>query len=298
MKNIKQIELCKSRSYTACITEAFNTITHNLKTILMNTWIYALLTSLTFAAYTSTAFSIMTSGITMLNGAFLFAALLLYLCATIVFFAHSSMLINMRPMALNIKRTVRIMLTLFVFSFIVGVVFGIVSIIIFGHNQSAPDAGEDKTAVWILYAVFMIIALLTLPYIYVFAKYMMEPETKLRRLVFKSYKTGLHHWSFIFTTMLIVYLCMTVCAIITCLPVVIILSARMISLNGMALFSDPSGLPGYFDIMQFGLFTMAAFIWSYISVFYMFVCYFIYGSIEARVKEKKEYLNTQREQNA
>jgi len=50
--------------------------------------------------------------------------------------------------------------------------------------------------------------------------------------------------------------------------------------------------------MQFGWFALATFIWSYISVFYMFVCYFIYGSIEARVKEKKEYLNTQREQNA
>lgn len=292
MKNIKQIELYKSRGYTACISEAFNTTAHNLKTIFLHTWIYALLTGLTFAAYTSAGTSIMTNGMTLFKAALLFVALLLCICATTALFARSSMLINMRPMRWNVKRAARIMLVILAFAVVVGAVLGVVSLVITGRGQAGADASASTAAGWTLNIAGLVIALLTLPYVYVFAKYMIEPEAKLGRLLFRSYKTGFRHWGFIFTTMFLAYLCMAVCVIITCLPMVIITSARIVSLNGTAVFNDPSGLPAYFDVMQFGLFTAAAFIWSYISIFCLFIYFLMYGSIETREKEKREFMKS------
>lgn len=293
MKDIKQIDLYKSRSYTACISEAFSTFAHNIKTIFKHTWLFSLMVAITFAAYTSTTTAIMTDSLTMTKGTLLIIEILLFMCAITILFARTAMLINMRPMAWNTKRSIRIMLTTVSFGFVIGLLFSIVGLIITGQSKPEADSQVFSATSWTLNIATLIIALLTLPYIYVFAKYMIEPETQLRRLVFRSYKTGFRHWAFIFKTMFLASMCMAVCAIITCLPVGIITSARIVSLNGTAMFSDPSGLPSYFNAMQFGLFALAVFIWSYINIFCLFIYFLMYGSIETREKEKKEFLNKQ-----
>jgi len=298
MNDIKQIELYKSRSYTACLTEAFNTCAHNLKTIFMHTWGYAVASAAAASLCVSASTEMLTSGGGISAAAWLLSSLLLSVAASVALFARATTLVNGRKTAWNIKRTARITLIALLFWLAVTVLAGAAAAIVASTQDAAKSPSAALAASAVANVLSLIVGLLALPYVYVFAKYMMEPDTKLRRLLFKSYKTGLRHWGFIFTTEFLAWLCMTVCAVIIALPAVIIISARMLSISGVNTFGDPTGLPAGFSAMQFGWFALATFIWSYISVFYMFVCYFIYGSIEARVKEKKEYLNTQREQNA
>lgn len=293
MNNLNQIDLYKSRGYTACIAEAFGTFAHNLKTIFLHTWVYALVMSLLFSVFVSSATMILTDGPTVVNYICLFASLLLSVCAMVLMFARASMLINGQKVGWNVKRVVRITLTTLVFYVIVGIVLGLVTVLVDPSGKSAQNSASVPTVALIVNSICLVIWLVLLPYLYVFSKYLIEPDAKLSSLVFRGYKTGFRHWGFIFTTVFLANLCEAVCAVILALPAVIIMSARLASINGVTTLGDPSGLPAYFDVMQFGLFALATFIWTYISIVILFVYFFMYGSIETREKEKREFLNKQ-----
>lgn len=298
MNDIKQIELYKSRSYTACLTEAFNTCAHNLKTIVLHTWGYALALAITASLCVSAATKILTNGADTAATACLLSLTLLFIAASIALYGRATTLINGRKTGRNIGRAARITLVALCFYIVITILVGVITAVI----ASTQDLAQNATAALAVSiganAFTLILWLLTLPYVYVFAKYMMEPDKKLRRLLIASYKTGFRYWGFIFATEFLAWLCMTVCAIVIALPAVIIISAKAMSISGVNAFGDPTGLPAGFEAMQFGWFALASFIWAYISIFSMLVCYLIYGSIETRVKEKAEYLSNQQQQNA
>lgn len=298
MNDIKHIELYKSRSYTACLTEAFNTCTHNLKTIFMHTWGFALAFALTASLCVSAATGIQTNGAGAAAVACFFVFTLLLIAASAALYGRATTLVNGRKTGWNVKRAARLTLVALCFYVVVTILIGAAAAVV----VSTQDVAHNPTAALAVSAganaLMLLVWLLALPYVYVFAKYMIEPDAKLRRLLFASYKTGLRYWGFIFTTEFLAWLCMTVCAVIIALPAVIIISAKAMSISGVNAFGDPTGLPAGFEAMQFGWFALAAFIWSYISIFSMLVGYFIYGSIETRIKEKAEYISNQQQQNA
>lgn len=296
MNNIKQIELYKSRSYTACITEAMGIFAHNIKTIFLHTWAYAVAVGVASSLYASAVTDIMANAATTGNMVLLACASVLSVCTTVALYGRAATLINQQKTAWSIKRTARITLIALAFGLIVGIGLGVVAAAIAPAEPAAKQPEAFSTESICVNVAVLLISLLVLPYVYAFAKYMMEPDTKLLRMLTRSYKTGLRHWGFIFTTSFLTYLCMAVCAVILALPTVIIISARVMSISGMATVGDPSGLPPYFDAMQFGLFAIAAFIWAYISIFCAFVYFLIYGSIETREKEKKAFLGDMQNQ--
>ena len=293
MNDIKQIELNKSRSYSACISEAFGTFAHNIKTIFMHTWVYALILGVVSSLYIGSALDLMTQQPTGLNICLMGLWMILTLVATVALYARVSMLINRQKMVWNVKRTARIAATAVIFSIVLGVIIGLTTTMTQAPAKAIPDQHGLPMAEIVINIVVLIICLLVMPYTYVFAKYLMEPHTKLRKLVFKGYKTGLKHWGFIFTTVFLTQLCMAICSVIIALPAVIIISAKLASINGVATFGDPTGLPSSFGAMQFALFTLAGLIWSFINIPVLFVHFFIYGSVETREKEKKDFLNQQ-----
>ena len=118
-------------------------------------------------------------------------------------------------------------------------------------------------------------------------KYVMEPETKLRRIIFKSYATGLRHWGLVFTALFLAALCVALCALLVSIPLFIVIAADSMSVYGVNVLGDPTGLPSYFTTIQVIVFALTFFIWAYINIFTVFVCYFLYGSIETREKEKR-----------
>lgn len=292
---MQQIELYKSRSYTACIKDAFNTCTHNLKTIFFHTWAYALCLAIITAACVVAATKTLTGETSTVAAVGLLVSFVLLIVASVAMFGRATVLVNGQKTGWNIKRAARIMLVVIVFSLVLSVLLGVVAALITASQGAAKSPAVGLAVSAGMDVVMLIVYLLLLPYLYVFSKYMIEPETKLRGLLFKSYRTGLRHWGFIFTTEFLAWLCMTICSVVIALPAVIVLAALAMSINGVNTFGDPTGLPSYFDAMQFGWFALATFIWAYISIFSMMVCYFIYGSIETREKEKKEYLDRQQE---
>lgn len=295
MNNIKQIDLYKSRSYTSCITEAFNIFAHNLKTIFLHTWLCALVLAVFQSLGISAAMSFISSPSSPVGALLLAVSALLSVCASVFLYGRAVGLVNGQRTSANVKRVARLAVVYLVFWLVVGVVIGMASIVVLSPNEAAKAPQAHSLITVLSDVVCVIIGLLVLPYIYVFTKYLMEQNAKLRQLLLKSYKKGLRHWGFIFTTMFLTYLCMTVCVVILALPAVIIISARITSISGMTVLGDPSGLPAYFDFLQFGLFMFAAFIWSYISIFCLFVCILVYGSIETREKEKKMFIDNLKE---
>jgi len=291
MNNINKIELYKSRSYLSCITEAFNMFAHNLRTIFFHTWTSALALAVlqSFCIFVLT--SIFVKTITTGSVTLFAISLVLSILAQVFMYGQAVGLVNCQKKLSNIKKVFRLMLTYMAFLILIAMVLTSIADVagLMKDAAKVPQAISSTTIV--VCSISVIIGLLMLPYVYVFTKYVMEPKAKLRALLYKSYKTGLRHWGFIFTTTFLTYLCMVVCVVILALPAVIIISARITSINGVMLLGDPAGLPSYFDLMQFGFFVLANFVWSYICVIFLFVCFFVYGSIETREKEKKKFLN-------
>lgn len=293
MNDIRQVELYKSRSYTACISEAFTTFAHNLKNIFLHVWPFGVAAGIAMSLYATSVTDIMTGGYSTARIVMNFIAVLLLIAAWTALGARAATLFNRRKTTWSMMRSARIALVVTVFQLAVGVLCGLLAYIILGRSQAPADAAAVTVTSVTVNAVYVIVNLLALPYEYVFAKYLIEPDAKLRHLLLKGYRTGLRHWGFIFTTTFLTALCLIICAVITSLPVVIIITARLVSVSGTAAFGDPAGLPAGFGVMQSGLFAAAAFIWAFIAVFTLFVDFFIYGSIETREKEKKEFLNNQ-----
>lgn len=291
MSNISQIKLYKNRSYLSCITETLNIFAHNLRTIVSYTWPSALAVAVLQSFSFSAATSICINAITTRNATFLAISFMLSILAQVLLYSQALGLVNCQKMSYNIKKVIRLILTCMAFWILITIILTAMANMVGLVNDTSEAPQAISLIAVVIYAIYIIIGLLVLPYIYVFTKYIMEPESKLLTLLYASYKAGLRHWGLIFTTILLTYLCMVVCVMVLALPAVIIISARITSINGVMLLGDPSGLPSYFDFMQFGFFVFANFIWSYISVFFMFVCFFVYGSIETREKEKMKFLN-------
>ena len=69
-----------------------------------------------------------------------------------------------------------------------------------------------------------------------------------------------------------------ICAVLVSAPMFIVLAANSLSVYGVNFIGDPTGLPSYFTAIQLVVYALTFFIWAYINIFIIFVCYFLYGS--------------------
>lgn len=294
MNNLKQAPLNKNRSYTACVSAAHKMFFDNIKTIFRHTWAYAMAYALSIALFLLFSANYQVDRLSASTLAGIFISLMIMVCAQIAYFARTMMLVDNQPMKWNVIRCVKIVLWYTLLTVIIATATIIlIYIIIKGRPVYNPDT---------LVALFMtlasaavIAACFTLPYIYVVTKYFMESDSKFRKLIFKSYKTGIRHWGFIFTTILITALCVAVCAFFVSIPALVIMTANMQSAAGVSQLGDPVGLPSYFSALEFIVISLSSFISAYINIFVVFVYYFMYGSIETREKEKSNFLNNSHE---
>ncbi len=283
--NLKQEQLDKSRSIASCISAAHRMLYDNLKSIFRYTWVfaaaYAVLTALLYTFYANSV----TSEPTIMTFVGFWLMSLVVLCGEIAFYSRVMSILDNQPMKWNIVRS----LNLFIFYICVGVVivllFAILNTILY-----ATSCTSVTTVTVVNLALIIILMLVMLPYVYVSIKYYMEPECKLTKILFKSYKTGLRYWLTIFTIMLLTFLCVFALAIIVSIPMDIMMVAQAMSIYGVNYLGDTSGLPSYFLTLMFFISALTFFIFMYVSIFVVFVCYFMYGNIETREKERKEYL--------
>lgn len=289
MGNLKQASISKSRSYTACLSEAHRMLFDNIRSIFGKTWIYSLILALVSATYLSLYVHAMLYG----NDTWLTVALCvvsaLTLCAEIAYYAKAMSILNGQPMKWNVKRCAILAVCYIAFCCTMALIYAAVVYGVMITKQPANLYGMLPTF-YILGGVTVIIYLLFLPFIYVGMKYLVETDSRLWRIMFKSYKTGLRHWGLIFTALFLATLCAIICAVLVSAPMFIVLAANSLSVYGVNFIGDPTGLPSYFTAIQFVVYALTFFIWAYINIFIIFVCYFLYGSITTREKEKTEMM--------
>lgn len=287
MDNIKQASLSKSRSYIACLSEANKMLFGNIRTIFSRTWIHCTVLAVVTAIYISLYLHAMLYGYTMTTkiGVGIFS--LLMLAVSVVYFSRIMFLVNGRPMKWNLVRSTKLTICDVCLNIILLLIYSGVTYLVVQSKQPT-DIIQLQPMFTVFGASALIISLLLLPYVYVIFQYMMEPESKLRKIIFKSYTIGLRHWGLIFIALLLAALCIFICSMLVSIPMLIILSANSLSVYGVNYLGDPTGLPSYFIVIQLIVFILTFFIWSYINIFTIFVGYFLYGSIETREKEKKD----------
>ena len=290
MANLKQASISKSRSYTACLSEAHKMLFDNIKLIFSKTWIYSAVLALLTAAYTSLCIHAGLYGDSVAVYVWIGVSCIATLCAEVAYLAKIISLINGRSMKWNVVRCARIMFCYLCFCAFLTLIYTAATYLTIFAKQPVMLA-ELQPMFLIFGASLLVIALLLLPYVYIFMKYLMEPECKLRRIIFKSYGTGMRYWGLTFIAMLLAVLCTAVCATLVSLPALIVMAANAFSVFGVNFLGDPTGLPSYFGTIQFVVFALSAFICLYINIFTIFVCYFLYGSIETREREKKKFMN-------
>lgn len=290
MNNLKQELLNKSRSYTACISASHRMLFDNIRLIFKHTWFYTLLFALSIGLMSMFYVKVVTGGgYTSSSFVWLAVSIVLMACLQIGYVSRVLMLVNRQTMKWNVIRSIRLFLFYICISIIISVIeWALVYIAVGGNAVVTPDKLSTVTLMLVGSSIFF--ACVLLPYIYVFVKYMLEPESKFCKILFKSYKIGWRYWGFIFITILLAALCMAVCMFFVSIPMIIISMANTLSVMGVNYMGDPSGLPSYFGLLQYVVVSLSSFICLYINIFMMFVYYFMYGSIETREKERKEFL--------
>ena len=287
MDNIKQSSISKNRSYTACLSAAHGMMFDNIRTIFCRTWTYCLSLALISAIYVSLYLHAMLYGCSTGLTVTLCITTLITLAVQIACQAKVISLVNGQSMKWNVTRCTNIAVCSIAFCVMLALIYTFVTYSVVIYKQPMTISVRDMQPLfYVLGAMSIIIMLILLPFTFVVMKYLMEPEIRLRKIIFKSYKTGLRHWGLIFTALFLATLCTTICALFISIPMLIILAANSLSVYGVNFIGDPTGLPSYFTAIQLAVFTLTFFIWQYVNIFITFVCYFLYGSIITREKEK------------
>lgn len=263
----------------------------NMKTIFSHVWAYAVVYAMLLSAYCVLCSRTMLYGETPSLVAPLCAVAMLLLCASVAYYARVMCLLNGRKMKWNLMRNIRITLVSIALLLVWAAVCWAMALL---SASTVSETNPDPLTYYIIgvAAFTLIFIFLMLPLYYVVMKYFMEADSKLRKIIRPSYVTGLRHLGFICVTLLLTALCAMVCMLLISMPTVIVLAANASSVMGVRQFGDPTGLPSWFPFLQFGVITLSAFVGMFINIVVVFVMYFMYGSIEERVKEKTEYLKT------
>ncbi|MBQ7440638.1 MAG: hypothetical protein IJV52_03800 [Prevotella sp.] len=285
MEGLIKEELIKRRGYIATLEAGYRFFVDNFKTIFKHMWPYALAFGIVLGIFEMIQLKTsMTGDVGTAEAATTLILLPVVMIVAFLLGGRMMMLFNDQSFKWNTIRYIKLTLWL-----------SLVAILILFISASAFLTGDStETGMFKAGALFFLIftvllIVVYLPYIYPALKYMLEPQTHFRNLIFKGWKKGFKHWGYIFVTVLLLYLCIMVMSIIIFIPLGICSFAQTISAAGVA-DGDASGMPGYFNILFFVVAAISFFVYSFISVFSLSVAYYMYGNIEAYEREKEKQL--------
>ena len=285
MEGLIKEELIKRRGYIATLEAGYRFFVDNFKTIFNHMWPYALAFGIVLGIFEMIQLKTsMTGDVGTAEAATTLILLPVVMIVAFLLGGRMMMLFNDQSFKWNTIRYIKLTLWL-----------SLVAILILFISASAFLTGDStETGMFKAGALFFLIftvllIVVYLPYIYPALKYMLEPQTHFRNLIFKGWKKGFKHWGYIFVTVLLLYLCIMVMSIIIFIPLGICSFAQTISAAGVA-DGDASGMPGYFNILFFVVAAISFFVYSFISVFSLSVAYYMYGNIEAYEREKEKQL--------
>ena len=292
-------ELMKSRGYVATIRSAYLMFRDHFHTIVRHVWPFALAMGVVGGAFTTYQVSHAGQPFSQTGIFVLLTALLLLLFVSALFYSRSTMFLNEKSMKWNFGRVIKIQLWAIL---IYGIVFGIIGLCVGYYGASIqkdlqhaiPNAATEVQTQYSFFKLLGITVLaclvgllLLLPTCYSFYKYLLEPDTHFHKIFFKSFRVGARHWGYIFITLLLVSLCMMFVMLLITFPSNVLMLALKQSVAG-ELEGDPSGVPGYFGALVYGVSMLTYICSSLLGIFVLFVGYFMYGSIKNKELEKKK----------
>ena len=291
-------DLYKVRSFGGCLKAAYDIFSTNLKHIFRRTWlpavIFAVLSSITMIAVVSMS-TIMANLVTpppvssiALGGIGLLILFLVTYSAYAWFYTSIISLLNGESFKHNLPRMIRLVLLILG----IGIVFGLIvtaasTIPLVGEKSPAALAKASVTSTVITSVLMIVFVVVILPLSYSMMKYCIETKSKLFSVFKKPYIIGWKHWGYIFIVTFLCGIILLVIDFIASLPLTVTTFASSFNSLGLTM-GDPSGLPGYFNILSFIAGLISTFIMIYVSAWYTCVAYYVYGHIEAKEKAKKE----------
>ena len=283
----------KTRSYSGCISAAFDLLCSNFATIFRKTWLFAAIYSVICGLYAFIAFPT-TNSYGQPSSAkqivLTFAGTVaITLCAIVVNSrtkASFLTLINGHTAKHNFLKHIKVAFTLVAFFFVTSIIalaanMGLTHIFL-THKTSADTAGAILACSTLV--VFLAFAIAALPFAYSMTKYLLH-EAKAKEMFGHNYHIGFRRMGFLFTTAIIVVLTMLIINIFMALPAFIATTASQVNNFGLT-YGDPSGLPSYFPWLSFVTNAIVAFILTYAMFWVDFVLCYAYGTIEADQAEK------------
>ena len=279
----------KNRGYIACIKEALALFAGNVKRIITHTWLYALALAVATALVLNLTFR-QTLSMEMIPSALytIAAAAMLQLLTQTGFLAAMMRLVNGKPIAWNMKRSIPMVLLGVAIGALLVVMPNIIATIIYHEPvQVTPDNYLRLAA--ILLCWYAVVYILCLPIVHTGMRYFTLPGATFGSVLGKVYLKTWRHWGFIFTTMLLSLLFTSLIGALLSLPWLLTMAAKARSEYGVAMWGDPTGLPSYFPLLQFVTATVSMLIYAYITIFIMFVCLYIHGTINTRNKEREAF---------
>lgn len=296
MFEVEKEVLMKNRGQGALLNDAWLMLSRNFRKIVKHIWVFALAYSLVIAYAVIRSIHFARTDVLADAGGWTETSIVLVLLMVtgIAFFGRATMMLNGRMMRYNLMR----MLKLYVFGIIVAVILCAVitglSWLIFVVLHKIGHDFDYMQSIMIIYLVLLTVlfvsALILVPYVYVMMKYVMEPEARLRKLVFSGYKSGIHHYGYIFITMLLLYLIVAIVSSILSVPMFVLIMALGMAVGGTVM-GDPLGLPGYFYPMMYIVSVITYLITAIIIIYEIFVVYYMYGTIETRIAEKAKLMS-------
>lgn len=281
----------QNRSYGGVLTAAFRIVTRRFKTIARSLWLYAAAYAIVAAYVTVGCVHNLRSDVAAQMELPATSDLLWAAAAVVLMFVAATALYG-RIGALLVAITggspaggSRLM-PYMVRSLAVNVFVCVLTTVVAAIAVAAWLAVSRLDWLWIIYAVAAVAYLLLLPYIYAAVTYLAEGGG-LRHLLGTGYTKGLRHYGFIFITWLLTTILTSIVSLVVCLPMLVLLTALGTAVGG-AMMGDELGLPSYFYPLMYVVTALTFFILTAVTVYTLFVYYYMAGSIDTRSKEEKK----------
>lgn len=278
----------KLRSFRACIHDAFSETAKNVFPVMRKYWKFILAIA-AIQAVLSAVFSTFTGGMLYVGMQLqivpITVCLLLFYIVSFIIESSIFAYIGKSRLSWTVRRlikTIPLQITILLIHFLLTVAATIVYTLCTGKPLNQVTL---LTVFLIAMALILPMVILIIPTLYVWTRFMYEPNSTLYRGFFRTYACGFKHWWLIFSTTLLAILCTGIVEITVMQPVHILTVIQNISEYSTVSQGDEPSLPSSLTwlVAFFGFF--AAIIRIFTLAFINYSLYYAYGTI--KLKEEK-----------
>lgn len=306
--------LFKYRSVTACMKASYELMSHHLTSLFKKTW-WAMLIYAVFVAFTI-YFRLPNKALHDWGEASPWSS---YIIQTFIYLgvwvtgiiSCAAVWVWLKKRIVSFRKTlIRFALLSILFDFILGLVLGGFTGGVSSFYQGyAAHAAADSPMIqvgaaaadgnsWmangaigaILGIVFIALMLLIcIPFANIIPQVMLKEQGEKWNL-WKSYKMGLRHFGGIFKMSFLGGIILVIILFVVSIPAMLLCWAQVASQLG-ALNGDPLGVPAYFPLLTFIVFTLTVFVISYAFTWLNISYVYLFGANKTLEDKKKEVKN-------